>query len=248
MARATYDTYGKTYTATRRTDPRTEARVREALGDARSVVNVGAGTGSYEPDDRFVVAVEPSVEMVSQRPADAAPAVRAVAESLCFRDGSFDASLAVLTIHHWGDWRAGLDEMRRVSDSLVVLTFDPEMLDHFWLTQEYLPEIVDLDRKRIPAVELVVDHLGGADVTVLPVPHDCVDGHLGAFWRRPEAYLDPLVRAGMSPFHMLDLDAGIKRLARDIEDGRWDELFGELRQLTELDLGYRLVVSSSSSR
>ena len=243
MASATYDSYGKTYASTRQPDPRIAACIDNAIGDARTVVNVGAGTGAYESSARRFVAVEPSAEMLRQRATDAAPAVQAIAEALPLADDSFDCAFASLTIHHWTDWRAGIAEMRRVAERIVIYTFEPDAT--FWLTDEYLPEISVLDRERIPAIESVLDAIGGGEVTNVPVPHDCIDGYLGAFWRRPDAYLHANVRAGMSPFHMLDLDVGITKLANDLESGRWDELFGSMRELDELDIGYRIVTSYS---
>lgn len=240
-----YDTIGKGYAGRRRTDPRFFAQIMRALGDARTVVNIGAGTGSYEPDDRLVVAVEPSIEMIRQR-TTASPVIRADALALPFRDRSFDAALAILTIHHWPDADRGLEEMQRVASRQLVLTHTIEDLNDFWLTRDYFPEIVQLDRLRFqPPLRHVADKLG-ARVEVVPVPADCVDGHLGAFWRRPEAYLDPDVRAGMSVFPPLDQEMVAERVARladDLSSGRWEERNGYLRELDEVDLGYRLLVT-----
>jgi len=243
---ALYDRIGTGYSAARRPDPRIAARIEAALGDARTVVNVGAGTGSYEPAGCEVTAVEPSAEMISQRPAGAARAFRASAEDLPFPDDAFDAAMAVLTVHHWQDQRKGLSELRRVSRGpVVVLTFE-QGHPGTWLG-EYLPEIMTLDAILTMPFEVYSDLLGDVTVAPLPIPHDCVDGFLYAFWRRPEAYLDPIVRSGISTFHLLDgLDPGLQRLADDLASGEWDRRYGHLRQWDEFDAGYRLVVADGS--
>ena len=246
MAQAVYDRIGLTYASTRRTDSRIEAAILRALGDARIVVNVGAGAGAYEPADPRVVAVEPSWRMILQRPAGTAYVVQAIAEALPFAAHTFDAALAVLTLHHWTDWRRALDDMRWVARRLVLFTHEPTAAAGFWLTETYFPEIARLDRGRFPAVADVVAHLGPCRVMPVPIPHDCADGFLAAFWRRPEAYLDPTVRAGMSGFALIDQEAvgkGIERLAADLGSGAWEQRYGGLRALDELDVGYRLVVS-----
>ena len=247
MTHALYDEIGVTYTSTRRADPRIAAAIRHALGPATRVVNVGAGAGAYEPADRLVVAVEPSRRMIQQRPPGAAAAIQASAEALPFERGTFDAALAVLTLHHWSDWRRGLDEMRRVADRLVIFTFEIADLDRFWLTQRYFPEIVELSRGQCPSVEEVAAHIGNCRVDSVPVPHDCVDGFLAAYWRRPEAYLDPNVRAGMSGFSLVGAEAvtrGVARLHADLESGEWERRFGHLRQLEAIDVCYRLLVTT----
>jgi SAM-dependent methyltransferase len=217
-----------------------------ALGGAGTVVNIGAGAGAYEPSDRTVVAVEPSRRMIEQRPAGAHGTIQASAEALPFRSGAFDAALAVLTLHHWSDWRRGLDEMRRVAERIVILTFDLEDLGGFWLTQRYFPELVERSRGLCPPVDEVAAHLGQCRVESVGVPHDCVDGFLAAYWRRPEAYLDPKVRAGMSGFALLSGDAmsrGLTRLRADLESGEWERRFGHLRRLEAIDVCYRLLVT-----
>jgi SAM-dependent methyltransferase len=244
-AGAIYDEIGRTYASTRRPDPRIEATIRAALGDAASVVNVGAGAaGSYEPP-QTVLAVEPSAAMIAQRPHGAAPAVQATAERIPLADGACDAALAVLTIHHWSDQERGLSEMRRVAGRVVVLTWDPDYAEAFWLVRDYLPESSALDRRRMPAIAAVSGWMGGARVMPVPVPHDCVDGFFGAYWRRPEAYLDPGVRAGMS--NLARLGAPVERAAAalraDLDSGAWRERNRDLLDLDELDLGYRLLVS-----
>ena len=243
-----YDRIGVGYSAYRRPDPRIAARIEAALGPARSVVNVGAGTGSYEPADRAVVAVEPSAEMVRQRAASAGPAVRAAAERLPLRDRSVDAALAVLTIHHWTDWRRGLAEMRRVARGpVVVLTWDAAH-EGFWLVQEYFPEIVEADRKTFPRLDDYASVLGPIDVHPVPVPADCSDGFLGAYWRRPATYLDAGARGAISAFAKLrDVDTRLARLRADLADGTWEARHGELLALPELDIGYRLIVAPRGS-
>jgi SAM-dependent methyltransferase len=239
-----YDSIGKGYAKNRRADPRIFARITEALGDARTVVNVGAGAGSYEPDDRSVVAVELSGEMIRQRTSDV-PVVQGNAMDLPFRDGSFDAALASLTIHHWPDVDRGVAEMRRVARRLVVFTHTIDDLDDFWLTRDYFPEIVEMDHDRFPPFGDFVARLG-ARVAPVPVPADCTDGFLAAYWARPEAYLDPDVRASMSVFPPLDpafVTERIGRLRDDLRCGRWDARNGHLRDLEELDVGYRLVIT-----
>jgi SAM-dependent methyltransferase len=250
-SRRVYDRIGRGYTITRRADPRIGAAIRRALGDAHSVLNVGAGAGAYEPSDRTVVAVEPSAEMVRQRPAGSAAAIRAVAEALPFRNGSFDAVLTVLSIHHWADPAAGLGELRRVARRhIVIFTLDPMAADNpagypVWL-QEYIPELARLEGPRFPTLGELRKHLGALRIEEVPIPNDCMDGFGGAFWGRPEFYLDSAVRSGMSGFRFLDpsrVEAGIRRLANDLASGRWDGRFGHLRDRKESDLGYRLVIA-----
>ena len=243
---ALYDTLGAGYAARRRADPRIAARVASALGDATTVVNVGAGAGSYEPDDRRVVAVEPSARMVRQRPAGSGPAVRAVAEALPLRDRAVDAAMAVLTLHHWTDWRAGVAEMRRVARGRVaVLTWDAAH-PPFWLLRDYVPQIGEMDRGRFPPVAALREAMGeGTTVEVVPVPADCTDGFLGAYWRRPERYLDDGARAAMSGFAQLDpaiVDAAVARLSADLADRTWHARNAALLDADEWDLGYRLLV------
>ena len=242
-----YDAIGRGYAARRRPDPRIARAIDAALGDADSVVNVGAGAGSYEPSHRRVTALEPSRRMIRQRAPGAAPVVQAVAEHLPFADAAFDAALAILTLHHWMDQPAGLAELARVARRrVVILTWDPACRDRFWLATEYLPAILDLDVPRFPRVPDIARSFAAMETHPVRVPHDCVDGFLGAFWRRPDAYLDPDVRAGASAFAQLPaaaVDAGLARLAADLADGRWDARFGHLRAQDEADLGYRLLVA-----
>lgn len=245
--RAVYDAIGTGYAAKRQADPRIALAIRTALGNAASVVNLGAGSGSYEPRGLEVVAVEPSWQMIGQRSAGSAPVVQAVAERLPFPDGAFDAALAVLTVHHWRDRHGGLAELARVARRAIIVTWDPACRDSFWLTTDYLPEIVEFDVPRFPALAELADALGGrVETRVIPVPHDCLDGFLGAFWRRPEAYLDPAVRGAMSCFAELPaarVDAGLSRLGEDLRDGSWTARYAHLRDADSADLGYRLVVA-----
>jgi len=247
MTSPLYDRIGVGYAALRRPDPRIAARINAALGRCESVLNVGAGAGSYEPASRGVIAVEPSAEMIRQRPLGAAPVVQASARRLPFRDQSFDAALAVLTIHHWPNREQGLAEMRRVARELVViLTWDPEH-SGFWLIRQYFPEILELDRPVFPSLREIETAIGPAVSSVVPVPADCIDGFLGAYWRRPEHYLDARARAAISVFSKLDSAAGLSRLSRDLEDGTWLANNGALHELQELDVGYRLVVAQCAS-
>jgi SAM-dependent methyltransferase len=242
-----YDRIGRTYTATRRPDPRIAAAIMRGLGDAKTVVNVGAGTGSYEPVDRAVLAVEPSWRMIQQRGAGTCGVVQAVAEALPFPNRAFEAALAVLTVHHWNDWRRGIDEMRRVAKRLVVFTVEVADLHNFWLTEAYFPEIIRLDEGRCPPVAELVSHIGDCQVDHIPLPHDCVDGFLAAFWRRPGSYLQPGVRASISGLAVLDQETvahGVQRLKQDLESGVWEQRFGNVLSLDALDVGYRLVVAN----
>jgi SAM-dependent methyltransferase len=246
---ALYDTIGKGYAQLRRADPRIYEQIVRALADAETVVNVGAGTGSYEPVDRHVVAVEPSEEMVRQRPPDAAVVVRGDATMLPFPSDAFDAALAILTIHHWPDPAAGLRELKRVARArVVVLTHFIRSLKDFWLVRDYFPETIDRDLARFPTADEVGDALGAIDIEPVPVPNDCTDGFLACYWARPEAYLDENVRAGMSIFPLLNptlVADRIDRLEADLASGAWDERNGHLRSLPAHDFGYRLVVANT---
>jgi len=249
QSEAAYDVIGVGYSATRREEPRIARAIWEALGDAVSVANIGAGTGSYEPRDRDVTAVEPSAIMIAQRAADAAPAIQGSAEQIPLGDDSVDAAMAVITDHHWSNRALGLAEMRRIARKRVVaLTIDFAPRFEFWLTRDYLTEYGLLDPDQAPGLyELAV--ASSATIRPVPVPHDCVDGFGLAFWRRPAAYLDPAVRAGISFFHQLDsghVERAMKRLAADLARGAWAERNRELLDLEELDLGLRLVVWQTS--
>ena len=240
-----YDSIGKGYTAVRREDPRLAARIRAALGDAQTVVNVGAGAGAYEPADLDVVAVEPSETMIAQRPEGAARVIRAYAEELPFKDGSFDAAMAVLTDHHWADHARGLAEMTRVARRVVLFSWDPATVWDGWVVRDYFPRAQELipDGYRFAHT---LARLGDARAEPVPVPHDCLDGFLHAYWRRPEAYLSEEVRAGISVFAAMDpadVEDGVERLRRDLDSGEWSRRNGHLMEMAELDLGYRLVVA-----
>lgn len=215
MAQQSYDIIGIGYAEQRRPDSRIETQVWAALGDAGSVLNVGAGAGSYEPPDCMVVAVEPSSVQIAQRLRNAAPVVRGVAEALPFPDASFDACLATLTVHHWTDRRAGLEELRRVARvRIVIMTHDIDVLERVWIS-DYFPQIAAYDHPRFPTIAELADTLGGATVEVIPIPADCTDGFLLASWRHPERYLDPQVRAAISGFLLLshaELETGLNRL------------------------------------
>jgi SAM-dependent methyltransferase len=241
-----YDAIGRGYVATRRADPRIAAQIRTALGDADSVANIGAGTGSYEPA-QTLVAVEPSQVMLEQRPAGSAAAVRASAERLPLREDCVDAAMALMTIHHWSDVAAGIEEMKRVARRrLVFFTWRPEVTGEFWLLRDYFPDAGRVDRLRAVSVDALVDRLGDATVEPVPVPHDCVDGFGAAYWRRPEAYLDRQVRAGMSFLARLDeaaLAPGLERLTAELADGQWANKYGDLLGLDALDVGYCLVIA-----
>lgn len=213
------------------------------IGDAASVLNVGAGAGSYEPSEGQVIAVEPSEVMLAQRAERSAPAIRAVGEWLPVRDQAFDVALAVLTIHHWPDPIAGLRELQRVASRQVILHFEPDYA--FWLADEYLPNVRAVDAG-VPTVAEVVAALGNTRVEPIPVPHDCVDGFFAAYWRRPGAYLDPSVRANISNLARVgdgDLGLGLDRLRRDLASGAWEAEHRDLLARDELDAGYRLIIA-----
>jgi len=244
-----YDEIGVGYQQRRRPDPRLAAAILRALNSAESVVNVGAGTGSYEPTDRPVVAVEPAMTMIRQRPAGSAPAVQASASHLPFRDDGFGGALAILTVHHWPDRARGLDELARVARRrVVVVTWDP-YFSGFWLVDDYFPEIVEIDRRIFPTMDDYRRAFGRVEVEPLPIPHDCVDGFLGAHWRRPHAYLDAGVRAAISTFAKAspgELAPGLERLHRDLADGTWERRHAHLFEQTEIDLGYRIVITTKA--
>ena len=240
-----YDEIGVGYRDFRRPDPRLEAAITRALNRAKTIVNVGAGAGSYEPSDRFVVAVEPAMTMIRQRRPGSAPVVQASATELPFRDDGFAAALAILTVHHWPDQARGLDEMARVARRrIVVVTWDPST-SGFWLVDDYFPEIVEIDRPLFPSIEAFRHALGHVEVRPFPIPHDCVDGFLGAYWRRPHAYLQAGVRGAISTFAKLrDVEPGLERLRRDLADGVWARRHGHLLSRSEIDLGYRIVIAA----
>jgi SAM-dependent methyltransferase len=242
---ATYDGIGGNYSWHRRSDPRLGSQIRRAIGDAETLINVGAGTGSYEPTDLAVVAVEPSAVMLAQRPPGSAPAVQACAEQLPFGDATFGAALAIFTVHHWTAPAAGLAELCRVARRVVILSFDPAIHFSYWLVREYLPEMATLPSAAVEPVDGIAEAVGATRVEPVLVPADCVDGFNWAYWRRPEAYLDPAVRACISGLAQLPPDlvaARMEQLRDDVADGTWLRRHADLLRLEAVDAGLRLIV------
>lgn len=250
MTEAAYDRIGLGYSAVRQPEPRIAARIEAALDEAHSVLNVGAGTGSYEPADREVTAVEPSRTMIEQRPPGSAPVVEGLAEDLPFEDDSFDAAMAIITIQHWSDVRVGLAEMVRVARRRVlVLTFDPAPIADLWLVRDYFPQALEYHTGAMPPIEALTAMLPNASVEPVPIPNGCADGFFVALWDRPEMHLDPHVRRASSNWHHMpqdEIDRGVARLEADLASGRWDERNGYLRDLPELDVGLRLLTAKLS--
>ena len=252
MTDARYDVIGADYAATRREDPRLAALIHAALGDAETVINVGAGAGSYEPRDRHVVAVEPSEVMIAQRDPSLPQAIHASAFPLPFEDQSMDAAMAILTIHHWDeDQERGVRELRRVARGpVVVLTIDAEVSARMWLMADYLPEVAELDRRIFPAPETLARWLGGeVEIRELPIPRDTPDWSLGSFWAHPERVLDAQARNSTSGFARMPahvVDRVVKAVERDLQDGTLESRHGHLRELGEYDAGLRLLVSEPS--
>jgi len=241
-----YDRIGRQYTTNRRADPRWEALVSAQIGDARRIVNVGAGTGSYEPVGREVVAIEPSVVMLEQRTVGAAPAARAVAADLPVAAAWADVVMAILTVHHWSDWERGLAELCRVAPRRVVFAIDFEVHSQFWLLQEYLPEVLAHTLQCTPDAGVIADAIGGTTSIHMPVYRDLQDGVLGAYWCRPEQYLDHRVRAnnsGTALAHPETTALGIARLEADLASGAWHERHADLLERESIDMGYRLLVA-----
>lgn len=238
-----YDRIGINYADLRKPDPRIEQMIWHALGSARTVLNVGAGAGSYEPLDRHVTALEPSIAMIRQRQPFRPTAIQGAAEDLPFEDDSFDASMAILTVHHWTDQAQGLREMRRVTrGKIVILTYDPT-IGGFWLA-DYIPALVSLDEAQMPAMASYEHSLGPVRIVPVPIPRDCTDGFLCAYWQRPTAYLDPRIRAAMSSFWAIgDVGDTLERLEDDLQTGVWAERYGHVLDLETADFGYRLVIS-----
>ena len=253
MAETRYDVIGAEYSRTRREDPRLAALIHAALGKARTIVNVGAGTGSYEPRDRYVLAIEPSAVMSAQRDPGLPPAITAGAHHLPLQERSVDAAMAILTIHHWDeDQELGVRELRRVARGpVVILTFDPEVSARMWLMADYLPEVAELDRRIFPTPDTLARWLD-ADVSVreVPITRDTPDWTLGSFWAHPERVLDATARNSTSGFARMPadvVDRVVGAVERDLQDGTWDERHGHLRQLAEYDAGMRLLVSKGRS-
>lgn len=246
-----YDRIGRNYSAGRRTDPALALRLRHAIGRAQTLLNVGAGTGSYEPADLEVTAVEPSAAMIAQRPAGSAPVVQAAAEALPFADDAFDVVMAIISDHHWANRAQGLSELARVARVRVVLiNADPAAADDFWLTRDYLPGFVELIPEPYRAAGFwqaeLAELLGELRVEVLPVRHDCRDGFYQAFWRRPAAYLDPLIRENISVFDRLPAEQvsdAVTRLRRDLESRSWHRRHAALSRQQQADVALRLVVA-----
>jgi SAM-dependent methyltransferase len=245
---ARYDRIGHGYALTRREEARFRERIHAALGDARTMVNVGAGAGSYEPFDRHVVAIEPSEVMAEQRPSHLAPALRGTAGDLPLRDRSVDAAMAIVTLHHWDAERErGVRELRRVARGpVVIMTYDPEISGAMWLMAEYLPEVAELDRRIFPAPSQIASWLGGdVEISPVPIPVDCTDWMLGSFWAHPERVLDDDARAATSGFARMTpavVARVVDHVRRDLTSGSWDARHGGLRALTEYDVGLRLIV------
>jgi hypothetical protein len=246
-----YDAHGKGYAQIRRTDPRIAAMVHEALGSARTVLNVGAGAGSYEPKDRDVVAIEPSAVMRAQRPGNLTSAIHGFAEALPLNDQSVDAAMAMVTVHQWADLKKGLSELRRVTRGpIVVLTFEGEALDKFWLA-DYAPELIAAERRRYPSMDTIRAGLGGGNVRPVPVPIDCVDGFTEAYYARPEKFLEPAVRAAQSAWGFItkeDQARAVERLASDLASGAWDKKYARWRQMPYYEGSLRLIVSGPEQR
>jgi SAM-dependent methyltransferase len=242
-----YERHGHGYTAYRQPDPRIAALVHRALGPAMTVLNVGAGAGSYEPDSRYVLAVEPSAVMRAQRPRSLTPAIDAVAESLPLDDGSVDAAMAMITIHQWPDAERGLREMRRVTRGpVVIMTFDGDAMDRFWLN-EYCPGLMDAERRRSPAISAIGAILGGStEVGVIPIPSDCTDGFTEAYYARPEMFLDPAARGAQSVWGFVtaaEQEEAVARLRADLDSGTWQQRFGRWRDEPFFEGSLMLVVN-----
>jgi SAM-dependent methyltransferase len=247
---ARYDSIGHGYSSTRREEPRFCKLIANALGEARSVVNVGAGAGSYEPRDRYVLAIEPSDVMAAQRPRELAPAVRAEAHCLPLRDGSADAAMSILSLHHWDQHQeSGVRELRRISTGpVVILTCDPEVSGRMWLMKDYLPEVAELDHRNFPSMEQLATWLGGKTrVDAVPIPRDTCDWMLMSFWAHPERVLDASARGATSGFARMPsnvVERVVSSVEHDLDSGGWDARYGYLRGLQEYDAGLRLVVNT----
>ena len=244
-----YDSFGQKYSGHRQTDPRIAKHVFDELSDSETVLNVGAGSGSYEPEDKFVIAIEPSAVMRKQRLGNnKSPAINAKADNIPFDDNSFDAVTAMVTVHHWPDMKKGLQELKRVArKKVIVMTFDPDKLDDFW-NAEYFPEVIEIERKRYPSNQLVIEALGGnCEVKRIPIPFDCCDGFQEAFYGRPEAFLSKDVRINQSAWGFLPIgkeEEIVTRLADDLASGNWDKKHGHHRKMEEFTCALTLIVAN----
>ena len=242
-----YNTIGVEFAETRRPDPRLAELIHGQIVDLETVLNVGAGAGSYEPEDKIIVALEPSWKMISQRPKDAAPCICGSAEYLPFPNKSFDCGLALLTLHHWRDVERGLSELARVvAKRLVLLTWDSAATEYYWLIHDYVPELFAFDAARFPKIDELTARFRSARIIEMPIPYDCTDGFQGAYWRRPEAYLDDRVKRGISSFQQIPpraLAKGLARLRADLESGLWAKRYADLLDQETIDLGYRVIVA-----
>lgn len=237
-----YDKIGETYNRERWPDPRIEEKIHRKLLGIRSVLNIGAGTGSYEPKDKIVIGLDPSMVMLKSRLPGAAPCVMGGAEALPFKTSAFECSMVILTMHHWSDWKKGIQEALRICKyRLVIVTWDPGHAG-FWLTQDYLREIKKVDSAKFPKMEDLRAALGNISIEPVLIPGDCKDGFMGAYWQRPEAYLDESKRKSISSLALNSSVPGLEKLRRDISSGEWEKKYGYLRNESELDIGYRLIV------
>ncbi len=241
---ARYDSIGTNYSTQRLPEPTWQAEINAALSGSERIVNVGAGTGNYEPEGRFVIGVEPSRTMLDQR--QSGTSVQGVAEALPFPDRSFDAALAILTVHHWADRASGLQEMARVAPRQVLFIFEPLMAHGHWITSYF--DSMNATETNAPGIDDIAEHLNIVEVRTLWVPAVCRDGVAAAYWARPEKYLDPEVQASASYLAMMEPDVrnrGISKLGQDLESGRWDEKYGHLRSQDRADYGYRLAIAEN---
>ena len=244
-----YDTHGQKYSGQRKTDPRIAAYVHKALADSETVINIGAGSGSYEPEDKYVIAVEPSIIMRTQRIANGKiPAINAKADSLPFDDRSFDAALAMVTVHHWPDIEKGISEIRRVTKKrFVIMTFDPDALDDFW-NVNYFPQLIEIERARYPSITRLQKALSAkTEVIKIPIPLDCVDGFQETYYGRPEAFLEKEVRMAQSAWGFLPADLEkkyLQNLSNDLQSGAWDKKFGHFRTQPNFTGALRLIVAN----
>jgi len=246
--KAKYDEIGIDYATQRKSDPRIAAQILQKLEGATRILNIGAGTGSYEPSGIDLVALEPSLEMIRQRSSDAHPVVQGSAESLPFDDNSFTHALTILSMHHWEDRKKAFEEINRVATQrFIALSWDPEAKP-FWLTRDYFPEIIELDRRIFPSTKEFRDHFEEVEITPLLIPEDCVDGFLAAYWKRPSAYLDPAVRASISSFSKIEnLSNGLTQLAQDIDSQQWHQINQPILTKSTLDVGYIIVSGKTKS-